>query len=154
MKIIHDLLDDERGISTIEFTFVFFIAMLMIMSIYDVLKFQNDIGMVFYNEQIARHRIDLVKLVEKSDEIVQDFERELNEANNNNFFSSLEYSEISLTCYNSLDLKYSVNCGKSVKVLRFNYQVKRMYTDSYISKLLNLPVTFSREIYVVNDYFN
>lgn len=154
MKIIHDLLHDERGVSTLEFTFTFLIIMLVIMSIYDVLKFQNDIGMVFYNEQIAKHRVDLVKLNEESDTIKDYFELTLNEANENNFFSSLQYSDLNMYCYNSLVLEHPVECDKKIKLIKFSYKVRRKYTDNFISTLLNIPVVFDREIFVVNDYYN
>lgn len=154
MKITRDFLKDERGFATLEFSFTFFILMIMIMSIYDVLKFQNDMGMVYFNEQAAKHRVDLVLLNGKSDEIVKNFEAELDKSGRNTFFRSLRYFDVTLRCYNSLSLDYAVTCGKTSKLLRVNYKVRRKFTDNYISALLNIPVEFEREVFIVNDYYN
>lgn len=154
MKIAHDLLSDERGVSTLEFILTFIIVMLVIMSIYDVLKFQNDIGMVSYNEQIAKHRVDLARLNEDSNIIKEGFESSLNEANKNEFFSSLQYYDLTMECYSGLSLKYSIKCNEKIKLIKFSYKVRRKYTDNFVSALLNIPVVFDREIFVVNDYYN
>lgn len=154
MKMKNDFFHDERGIASLEFTLTILIVMLMIMAIYDVLKFQNDMGTVFYNEQVARHRVSLVLLGDNNEKLIENFEDELNELNKNNFLSSLTYFDISLSCFDSLNTRYPVYCGKKIKLLKFSYKVKRKYTDNYISELLKIPVVFEREIFVVNDYYN
>lgn len=154
MKVKSDFIRDDRGIASLEFTFTILIVMLMIMSIYDVLKFQNDMGTVFYNEEIARHRVSLVLLGDNNEELIENFESELNDLNKNNFFSSLIYSDLSISCFDSLNTQYPVRCSKKIKLLKFSYKVKRKYTDNYISALLKMPVVFEREVFVVNDYYN
>jgi hypothetical protein len=154
MSRIYKLLKEESGVATIEATLCISIIMFLFFFIYETLKFQTDIAMITYNEQIAIHRMDVSMLNTRYTELRSQFAGQLEQDNASNYFSTLAYTDVRIHCYNNLDLKQTTSCGRYDKIVNFTYTVTRKYTNPVFTSLLSLPVDIKREVFLINDYYN
>ncbi|BEM16416.1 TadE/TadG family type IV pilus assembly protein [Serratia marcescens] len=145
---------EERGISTIEASVLLPILFIILMMIYEVLRFQNDISIIYFNEEFASQRVDLSFLDNDVEKINENFLADLNKSGSEFYFSALLYSEPKITCYEDINIKVSKKCGKKTKLINIAYQIQREYSSDWISDLLSFPQQFDREVFIVNDYFH
>ncbi len=145
---------EERGISTIEVSVLLPILFIILMMIYEVLRFQNDISIIYFNEEFSSQRVDLSFLNNDVEKINENFLADLKKSGSEFYFSALVYSETKITCYEDLNIKIGKKCGKKTKLIKISYQIQREYSSDWISGLLSFPKKFDREVFIVNDYFH
>jgi len=144
---------DNDGIATIEVTLLLPILFVILAMTYEVLKFQNDIAMVYFNEEFAVQHVDLALLANKPGDIKLNFLSDLNNNSNAFYFNSLEYSGLTISCYENIDVNYKRSCSKKTKLIKINYTVKRRYTSDITTKIVSLPKMLQREVFITNDYY-
>jgi len=151
----HDeFIKGDAGITTIEVTLLLPLLFVILAMTYEVLKFQNDIAMVYFNEEFATQHVDLALLNNQSSKIKLNFIDDLNNNNNSFYFNSLKYSDLTILCYDNIDTKYSRACSKNTKLIKINYIVRRMYTSDITNKIVSLPRILHREVFITNDYYD
>ncbi|NUU69105.1 hypothetical protein HQN64_23855 [Enterobacteriaceae bacterium BIT-l23] len=153
MNSYTDTLSCERGVATIEMSMVFMIIFVFIVFTYELLKFQNDVMMIAFNEDLAVARIDLAKLNDNPVQLATDFDQQIQSSGQWEYFNSLSYKPSQIQCFDNISQRTPGNCSEKSKLIKFTYQVEREKSAEEICELLGLPITLSREVITVNDYF-
>lgn len=153
MKLLNRYINNENGVSSIEACLLLPVIFFIIAMIYEVLKFQNDIAVIYINEEVATNHVDLSFLDKKVDAMTVDYLYFLNKYGNEFYFNSLSYSDVAIRCYKHINLTLVAPCDKNAKLISITYKVKREFTNDYISDFLSLPQQFDREVFVINDYY-
>lgn len=143
-------LNSENGSAALEAPVAIFILMLLISFIYEFLKYQHDIAMIYYSEQIAVSRVNVADLKDKSSSIPNAFLGQLKESSEGPF-DAIDYSNVVMTCQDKNFNK--VSCNQYSRIIRFSYLARREYINVMINDFFSLPVTLNREVYLFNDYY-
>lgn len=152
IKKINSFICDDSGVVSIEMVIVFFSIFCLVAIIYEGLKFQNDMSLMYLNERLATNQVDLMLLDGQSNVILDEFIHNINYLHDSSYFNSLDYSNFSLSCSGELSVK-EVACDKNAKLIRIKFDVTRLYTSKFINDLLSLPKEFNREVVLVDDYY-
>lgn len=145
---------DDNGIATVETSILLPLILIIIALFYETLRFQNDISVIYYNEELATRRVDLALLKDDIFKISNKFLVDLSGDDEQFHFSQLTYSKLTMKCFDNIDLKANIKCGSKAKIINFSYQVSREYTNDFINKILSFPTNINREVFIVNDYYN